>query len=575
VEPRVEASVMAWMADDPDPADRAELRRLLDDGAMDELRDRFEGELHFGTAGLRGHLGAGPSRVNVATVRRVSGGLAAYLAAAVPEATESGVVIGHDARHGSERFADEAARVMSGAGLRVRRLPGQLPTPLVAFAVRHLGCAAGVMITASHNPPRDNGYKVFLGDGAQIAPPVDGEISRAISRLGPLRDVRLGDLGEPVSDDIIDDYLRAIIGALPAATAHEISIVYTPLHGVGRRVLLVAFAQAGFLPPLVVARQGEPDPDFPTLPNPNPEEPGALTMAITEARVAGADLVLANDPDADRLAVAIPDSAEATGWRVLRGDEVGALIGDRLLRATSDPRPALVASTIVSSSLLGRLAHAAGATYVETLTGFKWIMHDSAAHTDDRFLFGYEEAIGYAVNDIVRDKDGISAALVVAGIAAEAKREGQTIADRLDDIARRFGLYVTDQFFIELPGASGARRIGRIMAELRRSPPTELLGRPVTAVGDGVTGIPRAADGDEPGADLPRSDLLVWHAGERIRVVVRPSGTEPKLKFYLQLITPVAELGEIRAAQRASATAIGRLTGELHTLLGSREPVSV
>ena len=420
----------AWIADDPDPGCRAELRALLDAGNHRELADRFRGSLHFGTAGLRGPVGAGPTRMNVATVRRASAGLAAYLADSVPRAAAAGVVVGYDARHGSERFADETARVISGSGLRVLRLPGQLPTPLLAFAVRHLACAAGVMITASHNPPRDNGFKVYLGNGAQIVPPADNEISAVIGKVGPLAQVPLGGCGEPVGADIVDAYLDAVIAALPAIGTHDIRAVYTPLHGVGCKVLLAAFDRAGFAAPHVVRLQAEPDPDFPTLPKPNPEEPGALDLAIAEAEAVSADLVLANDPDADRLAIAIPSDAEPSGWRVLRGDEVGALIGDYLLARATDRHHAQVATTVVSSSLLRQLAHAAGAHYTETLTGFKWIMHETAARPDFRFLFGYEEAIGYAVNNVVRDKDGISAALVVAGIAAEAKGQGRTIAGR-------------------------------------------------------------------------------------------------------------------------------------------------
>jgi phosphomannomutase len=566
--------VEAWIADDPDPGDQAELRALLDRDAHGELEDRFAGSLQFGTAGLRGHLGAGPARMNVATVRQATAGLAAYLTASVPGSSQAGVVLGHDARHGSKRLAQETARVMSGAGIRVLRLPGELPTPVLAFAVRHLGCAAGVMITASHNPPQDNGYKVFLGHGAQIAPPADREISAAIGTVGRLAAVPLGGLGETVGDDIIDDYLGAVIGALPTVRAHDIAVVYTPLHGVGRGVLLAAFAQAGFAPPQVVAAQGEPDPDFPTLPKPNPEEPGALDLAIAQARTVDADLVLANDPDADRLAVAVPCAGEPAGWRVLRGDEVGALLGDFLLCRTPDPHIALVVSTVVSSSLLGRLAHCAGATYVETLTGFKWIMHDSAAHAEGRLLFGYEEALGYAVNDIVRDKDGISAALVVAGIAAEAKREGRTVTDRLDDIARRFGLYATSQFFLELPGNAGAQRIGEIMAALRRTPPAELLGHAVTEIADGADGTRRGGDGHEARLGLPRSDLLVWHAGARIRVVIRPSGTEPKLKIYLQVVAPAGELSDIPAARRSCGDELRRLTAAVRILLADGERVA-
>jgi len=566
--------VQAWIADDPDPDDQAELRALLERGASSEVADRFRGGLRFGTAGLRGPVRAGPSGMNVATVRRASAGLAAYLVASVQSAAQNGVVIGYDARHGSERFAQEAARVMSGAGLRVLRLPGRLPTPLVGFAVRRLGCAAGVMITASHNPAADNGYKVFLGNGAQIAPPADAEISLAIDRVGPLMAVPLGDRGEPIGETIVAEYLDAVIAALPRVDAREITTVYTPLHGVGREVLLAAFDRAGFPTPHVVAAQGDPDPDFPTLPKPNPEEPGALDLALADARAVGADLVIANDPDADRLAVAIPSDPEPSGWRILRGDELGVLLGEFLLAHSSDPRQALVASTIVSSSLLGQLAHAVGAQYVESLTGFKWIMHDSAARPDHQFIFGYEQALGFAVNDVVRDKDGISAALLVAAIAAQAKRDGRTIADRLDDIAARFGLYATDEFSLELPGQAGAERIQRIMDALRRSPPAALLAMAVTEVDDASTGIRRTADGHETSLHLPPSDVLIWRAGDRARVVVRPSGTEPRLKVYLQVVLPVDGLGDLAAAKRSAADELGLLRRDVHTLLLSSETVS-
>jgi phosphomannomutase len=566
--------VEAWIADDPDPQDQAELQALLDGGAGSELAERFRGSLRFGTAGLRGPLGAGPSRMNVATVRRASAGLAAYLAGSVPQAALASVVIGYDARHGSKRFADEAARVISGSGLRVLRLPGQLPTPVLGFAVRRLACTAGVMITASHNPAEDNGYKVFLANGAQIAPPADREIAIAIDAVGPLLEVALGDLGEPVGEEIVSDYLDAVIAALPPVEAHDITTVYTPLHGVGRGVLLAAFARAGFPPPHVVPAQGEPDPDFPTVPKPNPEEPGALDLAIAEACTLGADLVLANDPDADRLAVAVPTGAEPGAWRLLRGDELGVLLGDFLLAHTSHPEHALLVSTVVSSSLLGHLAQAAGAQYIETLTGFKWIMHDSAAHTAGQFMFGYEQALGYAVNDVVRDKDGISAALLVAAIAATAKRRGRAMADRLDEISCALGLYATDEFSLELPGEAGAERIGAIMAALRRSPPTALLGLAITEVDDATTGIRRTTDERDLPWELPRANVLVWRAGERIRVVVRPSGTEPKLKVYLQVVLAVPGPGDLAAVKRSGARKLGRLESDLRVLLLSSDPVT-
>lgn len=560
-------AVKAWIVDDPDVACRTELQALLDSGARDDLVDIFRSGLRFGTAGLRGVVGAGPTRMNVATVRRASAGLAAYLAESVPQSSDAGVVVGYDARHGSRRFAEETARVLSGAGFRVLRLPGQLPTPLLAFAVRHLACAAGVMITASHNPPQDNGYKVYAGNGAQIVPPAVDAISTAISQVGPLLRVPLGDSGEEVGPGIVGHYLDAIIASLPAAASHDIITVYTPLHGVGRDVLLAGFAQAGFPAPHLVAEQAAPDPGFPTLAKPNPEEPGALHLAIAHAQEIGADLVLANDPDADRLAVAIPSSSEGSGWRKLRGDELGAVLGDYLLERTGDVEHAIVATTVVSSGLLGRLAEAAGARYVETLTGFKWIMHDSAARPDVRFLFGYEEAIGYAVNAVVRDKDGISAALLVAGIAAEAKQQGRTLADRLDNIARRFGLYATEEFALDLLGATGEAEGRRLMAKLRAAPPTWLARCPVTEIDDALFHLRRHADGHEEKLELPASDVLIWRCAEKIRVVVRPSGTEPKLKVYLQVVVPVEASGDVAAATGIAQGQLDELSAAVRILL--------
>jgi phosphomannomutase len=507
------ARVERWIAADPDPEAQAELRALLGRGATDELAERFAHGLSFGTAGLRGRLGAGPSRMNVATVRSASAGLARYLLEAVEGARDAGVVIGHDARHGSERFAAEAAAVFSGAGLRTYRLPPFVPTPLLAFAVRHLGCSAGVMITASHNPPQDNGYKVYLGDGAQIAPPADEQIAAAIESVGAPDELPLGDGGEPV--DVAEGYLAAILAALPAADDRDVRIVYTPLHGVGARLFLAAFDRAGFPAPYVVAEQAQPDPDFPTTQRPNPEEEGTLDLALDAAAVQGADVLLANDPDADRLAVAIPGPA---GWRRLNGNEIGALLADFLLEHCEAPQRALLVTTVASSTLLGRMAEAAGARYAETLTGFKWMMRAVAEAPGQRLLLAYEEALGYAVSDVVRDKDGISAALVIAQLAASDKRARRTLQDRLAAIAARYGAHATDQLTLELEGADGQEKMRRIMERLRSVPPQSLLGRPLRSreeLADGTVLILRADD---------------------LRVVVRPSGTEPKLKCYLEVV---------------------------------------
>ncbi len=536
------ARVERWIADDPDPAAQAELRGLLDAGAIGELEERFAHGLTFGTAGLRGRLGAGPSRMNVATVRRASAGLARHLLDAVPGAAAAGIVVGHDARHGSARFAAEAAAVFSGAGLRTLCLSPQSPTPLLAFAVRHLGCAAGVMVTASHNPAPDNGYKVYLGDGAQISPPADRQIAAAIDAVGALADVPTGGGGEPLADEVAEAYLEAVLAELPAVAARELRIVYTPLHGVGGALCLEALDGAGFPPPVVVAEQAQPDPDFPTAPRPNPEEEGVLDLALAAAEREGADIVLASDPDADRLAVAIP--AAGGGWRRLHGDETGALLADFLLEHAADPRRGLLVTTVASSTLLARMAEAAGARYAETLTGFKWIMRAVAGHPEQRLLLGYEEALGYAVSDVVRDKDGIAAALVMAQLAAEEKRAGRTLEQRLDAIAARFGRHATEPITLLFEGAGGAQRMARMMDAVRADPPATLLGEPVTAVDDLRAGA----------RGLPPSDVLVIRAGGA-RVVIRPSGTEPKLKAYLEVVVD---------GDRAAATAaLARLRSEV------------
>lgn len=497
--------------------------------------------------------------MNRATVRRVTAGLAAYLdqagpAQLGPDAAARPVVIGHDARRGSREFADEAAAVLTGAGRQVLRLPSPIPTPVLAFAVRHLRAAAGVMVTASHNPRDDNGVKVYWGDGVQIVPPVDAGIAAAAAAAGPLLDLPLGGSGEFLGDELAEAYLTEIRAAVPLGDRifiEGLNLAYTPLHGVGLATVQRLFDRAGFAPMSVVPEQAEPDGAFPTLPKPNPEEPGALDLLLAEATRIGADLALANDPDADRVAAALPDPAAPGGWRVLTGDELGALLGDYLLRHAPDAARRLLVTTVVSSSLLGELAAAAGATFAETLTGFKWIMRasdDPAVSAGRRFLFGYEEALGYAVTDLVRDKDGMSAALALAGAAAEAKSQGRTLADLLDDIARRFGLYATGQFSVDLSG--GPEAGPALLAAARNAPPLSLLGQPVTSIDDLGLGLRSRADGTKDPLALPRSDVIIWRCGDGTRVAVRPSGTEPKVKIYLQVVLPAAgrrDLGPLRA----------------------------
>jgi phosphomannomutase len=559
--------VIAWIADDPDERDRAELSQLLNaaadpdgDRAAAELADRFAGRLRFGTAGLRGAVAAGPNRMNRAVVRGATAALAGWLLKHYPDVTRAGVVIGCDARYRSDEFAAEAARVLAGTGIRVLMLPPRQPTPLLAFAVRHLGAAAGVMITASHNPRADNGYKLYLGDGAQIIPPADAEIEAAIGDLGPLAQVPVAgpDTGliTELGDEVARAYLDAVCAVSPGPPgAAWLRIVYTPLHGVAAGLALRAFEQAGYTEPDVVAAQQEPDPDFPTVPFPNPEEPGALDLALKLARRSGADLVLASDPDGDRLAVAIPDPAVAGGWRALTGDQVGALLGaavlDQVPAAPGRPDDRLVVTTIVSSTLLARIAAAAGARYAQTLTGFKWIVRAAESPEGQRFVFGYEEALGYCVGEVVRDKDGIGAALAVLALATRARARGETLLEAYDALEAAHGVHLTAQVTV------ATRAPAELTARLRRAAPTFLGRAAVTSVAD-FTGGSR---------DLPPTDAVGYRVG-RDRVIIRPSGTEPKLKAYLEVVEPVppGRLAEARevAGSRLDAlrTAVSHLLSE-------------
>ena len=521
----VAARVRVWIEDDPDPVARAELRELLDRGDEAELRDRFAGRLTFGTAGLRGRLRAGPNGMNRAVVRRAAAGLAAYLGAGRT------VAIGYDARHGSRDFAADSAAVLAGAGLRARLLPRALPTPVLAFAVRHLEADAGIMVTASHNPPHDNGYKVYLGGpgnaGAQIVPPADSEIEARIGAVERVSDLPLADPGSPLDEEIVDAYVTAA-AELSLVEDRDVRIAYTPLHGVGLETLSAVFARAGVPAPALEPAQAQPDPDFSTVSFPNPEEPGTMDRVLALGRESGADVVIANDPDADRCAVAF-------GGRLLRGDELGVLLADHVLTH----RPGPVATTIVSSTMLSRIAAAHGVPYTETLTGFKWIMR---AGPD--LAFGYEEALGYAVGpNVVRDKDGISAALSVAEITARLKARGRTPLDRLEELAREHGIHATDQYAVRVENLGDIRAA---MDRLRARPPAALARQPVLEVRDLLA---------DPG-DLPAADVLVLNF-DGARVVLRPSGTEPKLKAYLEVVVPVA--GDLAAARGRADVALREL----------------
>ncbi|MFD3493370.1 phospho-sugar mutase [Streptomyces sp. NPDC058690] len=539
------AQARTWLAEDPDPETRDELAKLIDTEDVDELAARFAGTLQFGTAGLRGELGAGPMRMNRSVVIRAAAGLAAYLKA--QGQTGGLVVIGYDARYKSADFARDTAAVMTGAGLRAAVLPRPLPTPVLAYAIRHLGAVAGVEVTASHNPPRDNGYKVYLGDGSQIVPPADGEIADAIAAVGPLAGVDRPESGwEILGDEVLDAYLARTDAVLAAGSPRSAQAVYTAMHGVGTSVLTAAFARAGFPAPVLVTEQAEPDPAFPTVAFPNPEEPGAMDLAFATARRANPDLVIANDPDADRCAVAVPDTTADGGWRMLRGDEVGALLAAHLVARGAT---GVFAESIVSSSLLGRIAEKAGNGYEETLTGFKWIARV------DGLRYGYEEALGYCVDpDGVRDKDGITAALLVAELASVLKEQGRTLLDLLDDIAVEHGLHATDQLSVRVEDLSV---IADAMRRLRDTPPTALAGLSVTS----------AEDLSEGTAQLPPTDGLRYHL-DGARVIVRPSGTEPKLKCYLEVVVPVGSAGELPAARAKGAELLAGIKRDLSAAAG-------
>ena len=534
----------AWIDDDPDEATRAELAQVVAQveggGDASDLADRFAGTLEFGTAGLRGALGAGPNRMNRVVVTRAAAGLAAYLRGTGSTAP---VVIGYDARHNSDVFARDTAEVMTGAGFKAWLLPRPLPTPILAFAIRELGCSAGVMVTASHNPPQDNGYKVYLGDGSQIVPPADVAIADHIAAVGALADVPRGRPGTVLDENIVDRYLDTV-AELAADGPRDLDLVYTPLHGVGGTSVLQVLETAGFNAPRVVPEQEAPDADFPTVAFPNPEEPGAIDLAMALAERHQVDLVVANDPDADRCAAAVPTSQ---GWRMLRGDEVGVLLAHHLMRRG---RTGTWAASIVSSSLLGRMAESAGQPYVETLTGFKWIGRVEG------LAFGYEEALGYCVDpEHVRDKDGISALLLLCELAAIVKAEGRTLLDVLDDIAAEHGLHATDQVSVRVADLAD---IAIAMQRLRDRPPTALGGLPVESVDDLALGS----------GHLPPTEGLRYRLADSARVIVRPSGTEPKVKAYLEVVTQVEAGGSVDAARIAAAGRLDALRRDVAAAIG-------
>jgi phosphomannomutase len=534
------------MADDPDPDTKVELQRVVANamggvaGAVDELADRMQGTLTFGTAGLRGPVRAGSNGMNRAVVLRATAGVAEWLR---HQGHAGGtVVVGRDARHGSDGFQEAAAGVLTAAGFTVLTMPGPLPTPITAFLVRSLGAVAGIQVTASHNPPADNGYKVYVGfgdpPGSQIVPPDDRLIEAGIRGAPAARSVPVSAGALPVSDAQVEEYLSHV-ASLPRGTARDLRVVLTPMHGVGGASALEALRRAGFLDVTLVPEQAEPDPDFPTVDFPNPEEPGAADLLLAFASSSGADLAVALDPDADRCALGV---RFADGWRMLRGDETGALLGAHVLSTVdrvAHPDP-LVASTIVSSSLLGLIAAAAGARHAETLTGFKWLVRAGAG-----LVFAYEEALGLCVDpDSVCDKDGISASILACDLAATLKAAGRGLPDALDDLAVAHGVHLTDQVSLRFTDVAA---IAPMVATLRTNPPSRLGGAEVTQ-------------------DNPAPDIIRLRA-DGLRVVIRPSGTEPKVKAYLEIVEPVATADALPASRTKAAERMTALRDEVAVLL--------
>jgi len=571
------ATARAWAATDPDPATRRAALAMVEAGDPGALREAFGARLAFGTAGLRGPLGPGPNRMNRALVRRVAAGLGRYLLDRVPGAAQAGVVIGFDARHGSSDFAADTAAVLADLGFRVWLHQELVPTPRLAHAVVYLGACAGVMVTASHNPPGDNGYKVYWANGAQIIPPHDAGISAAIDALQGFDPREVGDLAAHRDaglvrlppDQVARDYFTRVQALRVHGTA-PLRIVYTNMHGVGGASVRRALSEAGYHDVHEVAEQAAPDGDFPTVAFPNPEEPGALDLALALAARIDADLIVANDPDGDRLAVAVPDGAG--GFQPLTGNEVGCLLGnDLLVHGDHGGRKPMLATTVVSSRMLERVARAHGAAYAETLTGFKWIANAAIAHDQSggRFVLGFEEALGYSAGDVARDKDGVSAVLLFADLAAWCKANGRSVVDQLHDLFRAYGVHVSAQRSVTMPGLTGRERIAQAMQRLRAEPPRQIGGQAVARFVDLERGVQiDLASGEQHPADLPTSDVLAWELADGSRVVARPSGTEPKIKFYAEVRQVVEPGGTVEPALRAARGRLGPLVDALLVLAG-------
>lgn len=564
--------VTRWLEKDPDPRTREELQQLIDQQALTDLEDRFRQRLEFGTAGLRGKVGCGPNRMNRLVIQETASGLGQYLIQQVENAKTRGVVIGYDGRTDSKQFAHDTASALTALGIKVFLTHDVAATPIVAFGVKHFNAAAAVVVTASHNPPEYNGFKVYWENGAQIIPPHDSgiaaQIDLAATRAIPmmtLSDAEQNGLLEWLQDDYYQTY-RKTMNANPLLGNHtqpeSISIAYTAMHGVGADMAETLLSDAGFTQVYSVAAQREPDGTFPTVNFPNPEEAGAMDMVVALAKEHGAELACANDPDADRFAVAVrkPDGE----YQMLTGDQVGSLFGDYLLSQAGEHAP-LVGNTIVSSTLLDKIAQAHGAQYYQTLTGFKWLTNVAMQKQSDNhpFLFAYEEALGYTVGNKVWDKDGLSALVAFAQLTADLKSQGKTIWDQLEALYRQHGMYLNAQRSIALDPKSPP-----VGDKLRANPPTMIAGSKVEVTEDLKTQTKRFADGTEQHIDLPASDVLIYHLSCGARVIVRPSGTEPKLKCYYEVIEAFNESDSYEHAFDKASESMGMLISEhQHSLI--------
>ncbi|MFT6891244.1 MAG: phosphomannomutase [Halioglobus sp.] len=554
----MDSKIRQWLDKDPDAKSREELQQLVDSANQAELDRRFSGRLQFGTAGLRGVVGAGPAMMNALVIRQTSAGLGQYILQELNNAAAKGVLVAYDGRLDSEQFAQETASVLAALGITVYITPDVAATPIAGFCVLSLGCAAGVVVTASHNPPEYNGFKVYWENGAQIIPPHDAGIAKEIERAAK-GDVPWISFDDGVSSGKIvvleREFYRRYIDAIQSSPLfssndgeRSVSIAYTAMHGVGASVAEALLAEAGFDSVYSVASQREPDGNFPTVNFPNPEEPGAMDAVIALAGEHQATLACANDPDADRLAVAV--RTQNGDYQMLTGDMIGVLLADYLLAMEHSFVP-IVCTTIVSSSLLGKMAAVAGANFHETLTGFKWLANTAMQDEDEagsrQFLFGYEEALGYAPGRLVRDKDGLSALLAFAQMTDKLAQRGLTVMDQLENIYRSYGIYLTAQRSIALQ--SGSASIGDT---LRATPPKSIAGIQVDSTDDLSNGARTFANGDSESLNFPASDVLIYRLADNSRVVVRPSGTEPKVKCYYEVVEKLGEETYAEAMSHAS-----------------------